>query len=195
MQHLQQTIEALQQDTVRQAKVMARQAEVITRLQQQQPQPAVASASHAPPTGNLTPGVAARTANVQVTQGNPVEPISAQASKAPVHQTEALFEFEVDPTALKVNKLEKLFKRAQGINPIPDLENGYTESAVTLPERFKMPHIDCFDGSGDPIVHLHLFSDILRPMGLTPAQKMSLFGRTMSGIAAIWYAKLENSVK
>ncbi|KAF5932703.1 hypothetical protein HYC85_028874 [Camellia sinensis] len=58
-----------------------------------------------------------------------------------------------------------------------------------------MPHIDRFDGSGDPMVHLRLFSDILRPMGLTRLQKLSLFGRTLSGVAAIWYAKLEDDVK
>lgn len=96
---------------------------------------------------------------------------------------------------LKVSKLEKLFKKAQGVKSIPDIEDGYIDSAVTLPDQFKMPHIDHFDGSGDPMVHLNLFSDVLKPMGLTTAQKLSLFGRTMSGIAAIWYAKLENSVK
>lgn len=32
-------------------------------------------------------------------------------------------------------------------------------------------------------------------MGLTRLQKLSVFGRTMSGIAAIWYAKLEDFVK
>ncbi|KAL7230545.1 hypothetical protein ACSBR2_008923 [Camellia fascicularis] len=58
-----------------------------------------------------------------------------------------------------------------------------------------MPHIDRFDGSGDPMVHLRLLSDILRPMGLSRLQKLSLFGRTLSGVAAIWYAKLEDSVK
>ncbi|KAF5933516.1 hypothetical protein HYC85_029687 [Camellia sinensis] len=45
------------------------------------------------------------------------------------------------------------------------------------------------------MVHLRLFSDILRPMGLTRPQKLSLFGRTLSGVAAIWYAKLEDEVK
>ena len=45
------------------------------------------------------------------------------------------------------------------------------------------------------MVHLRLFSDIFRPMGLTRLQKLSLFGRTMSGVAAIWYAKLEDDVK
>ena len=97
--------------------------------------------------------------------------------------------------ALKVSKLEKLIKKSQGVKSIPDIEDGYTDSVVTLPDRFKMPHIDRFDGSGDPMVHLHLFSDVLRPMGLTTAQKLSLFGRTMSRIVAIWYAKLENSMK
>ncbi|KAI7987249.1 hypothetical protein LOK49_LG13G03033 [Camellia lanceoleosa] len=69
------------------------------------------------------------------------------------------------------------------------------DSAVTLPDRFKMMHINCFDGSGDPMVHLRLFSDILRLMGLSRLQKLSLFSRTLSGITAIWYAKLEDSVK
>ncbi|KAF5934653.1 hypothetical protein HYC85_030824 [Camellia sinensis] len=82
------------------------------------------------------------------------DPIPHQTSKAPVYQMELPFEFEVDPTTLKVNKLEKLFKRAQAMNSIPDIEDGYTDSTVTLPDRFKMSHIDRFDGSGDPIVHL-----------------------------------------
>ena len=32
-------------------------------------------------------------------------------------------------------------------------------------------------------------------MGLTKPQKLSLYGRTLSGIAVIWYAKLEDKVK
>lgn len=81
------------------------------------------------------------------------------------------------------------------MNSIPDIEDGYTDSIVTLPDRFKMPHIDRFDGSGDPMVYLRLFSDILRPIGLTRLQKLLLFSRTLSGIATIWYAKLEDFVK
>ena len=44
------------------------------------------------------------------------------------------------------------------------------------------------------MVHPRLFLDILRPMGLTRLQKLSLFGWTLSGVAAIWYAKLEDDV-
>ena len=100
----------------------------------------------------------------------------------------------MDPTTLKVSKLDKLFKKSQGVKTIPDIEDGYTDTAVTLPDRFKMPHIARFDGSEDPLVHLRLFSDILRPMGLTRLQKVFLVGRTLSGVAAFWYAKLEDDV-
>ena len=194
---------AMQQDAVRrdefakqQAEIMAQQAELIARLQQE----AGASASHLvpPPPGISAPEEAP---NVQADTDIPTGPvlplILPQLSKAPtpVNQPDSPFEFEVDHTALKLSKLEKLFKKSQGVKAIPDIEDGYTDVAVTLPDRFKMPQIDRFDGFRDPIVHLRLFSDILRPMGLTRPQKLSLFGRTLSGVAVIWYAKLEDDVK
>ncbi|KAL7256280.1 hypothetical protein ACSBR1_010243 [Camellia fascicularis] len=202
MRQMQEAMKIMQEDTARQAEfakqqaaIMAQQAELITRLQQQNE----ASASHQapPPPGIPTLG---ETANVQEGTGIPTgpapPPILPQLSKAPtpINQPDSPFEFEVDPTALKLNKLEKLFKKSQGVKSILDIEDGYTDAVVTLPDRFKMPQIDRFNGSGDPMVHLRLFSDILRPMGLTRLQKLSLFGRTLSGVAAIWYAKLEDDV-
>ncbi|KAF5934451.1 hypothetical protein HYC85_030622 [Camellia sinensis] len=171
---------------------MAQQAELIARLQQQ----TGASASHQapPPPGVLAPEEAP---NVQGDTDIPTgpAPLPPQLSKTPTNLPDSPFESEVDPTALKVSKLEKLFKKSEGVKSIPDIEDGYTDAAVTLPDCFKMPHIDRFDGSGDPMVHLRLFSNILRPMGLTRLQKLSLFGRTLSGVAVIWYAKLEDDVK
>ncbi|KAF5933448.1 hypothetical protein HYC85_029619 [Camellia sinensis] len=195
----------MQQDAVQQAEfakqqatVMNEKAELIVRLQQQTR--ASASQQVPPPPGIPTPG---ETANVQNDTDIPTGPplplilpqIQPQLSKTPTNLPDSPFEFETDPTALKLSKLEKLFKRSQGVKTIPDIEDGYTDAAVTLPDRFKMPHIDRFDGSRDPMVHLRLFSDILRPMGLSRLQKLSLFSRTLSGVAAIWYAKLEDDVK
>ncbi|KAF5933731.1 hypothetical protein HYC85_029902 [Camellia sinensis] len=102
---------------------------------------------------------------------------------------------ELDSTTVKITNLEKQFKKAQGLNSIPNIEDGHTEAAIRLPDRFKMPYIDRFDGSGDPMVHIRLFLDILKPMGLTKPQKLSLYGRTLSGVAATWYTKLEDKVK
>ncbi|KAF5932034.1 hypothetical protein HYC85_028205 [Camellia sinensis] len=191
---------------------MAQQAELITRLQQQN----AASASHQvpPPAGaplpgqtptiqNAPPNVQNAVPNIQNLQedtnlptGPAPPPFPTQLSKTPApNHPDSPFEFEVDHTALKLSKLEKLFKKSQGVKAIPDIGDEYTDVAVILPDRFKMPQIDRFDGSGDPMVHLRLFSDILRPMGLTRPQKLSLFSRTLSGVAATWYAKLEDEVK
>ncbi|KAL7189440.1 hypothetical protein ACSBR1_039145 [Camellia fascicularis] len=171
MRQLQESMKLMQEETARQAEfskqqatIMTQQAELITRLQQQ----ARASASHqAPPPPRVpipeeTPDVHADT-DIPTRPAPP--PILPQLSKAPINLPDS--PFEVDHIALKLSKLEKLFKKSQGVKSIPDIEDGYIDSAVTLPDRFKMPQIDRFDRSGDPMVHLRLFSDILRPMGLT----------------------------
>ncbi|KAF5931962.1 hypothetical protein HYC85_028133 [Camellia sinensis] len=191
MRQMQESMRQMQEDAARQAEfskqqaaIMAQQAELITRLQQQN----AASASHhvPPPPGAPT---YKRTRTFQRGQLCPRFRLNC-----PRHP-DSPFEFEIDHTALKLSKLEKLFKKSQGVKAIPDIEDGYTDVAVTLPDSFKMPQIDRFDGSRDPMVHLRLFSDILWLMGLTQPQKLSLFGRTLSGVAAIWYAKLEDEVK
>lgn len=130
---------------------------------------------------------------------NPQEGLAqAQVLRPLVQPNERTQPFHVDEfnlTAVKIANLEKQFKRAQGLNSIPGIEDGHTEAAIRLPDRFKMPYIDRFDGSGDPMVHIRLFLDVLKPMGLTKPQKLSLYGRTLSGVAATWYTKLEDTVK
>ncbi|KAL7186468.1 hypothetical protein ACSBR2_028254 [Camellia fascicularis] len=173
MRQLQKSMKLMQQDAVRQVKfakqqaaIMAQQAELITRLQQQ----VGASASHQAPPPPRVP-IPEETPNVQegtdIPTGPAPPPTLPQLSKALIKLLDSPFEFKVDHTALKLSKLEKLFKKSQGLKSIPDIEDRYTDSAVTLPDRFKMPQIDRFDRSGDPMVHLWLFSGILRPMGLT----------------------------
>ncbi|KAL7220423.1 hypothetical protein ACSBR2_013330 [Camellia fascicularis] len=168
MRQMQEAMKIMQEDAARQAEfakqqaaIMAQQAELITRLQQQNGAPA----SHQAPPPPRVPTLG-ETANVQedtdLPTGPAPPPLPPQLSKAhtPINHSDSPSEFEVDPTALKLSKLEKLFKKSQGVKSIPDIEDGYTDSAVTLPDRFKMPLIDRFDGSGDPMVHLHLFSNI-----------------------------------
>ena len=165
---LQESMKTMQQDVVRQAEfakqqatVMTEQVELIIRLQQQ----AGASASHqAPPPPRVsipeeTPNVQNIQEDTDIPTGPAPPPILPQLSKAstPINVPDSPFEFEVDPTTLKLSKLEKMFKKSQGVKTIPDIEDGYTDVAVTLLDRFKMPHIDRFDGSGDPMVHLRLF--------------------------------------
>ncbi|KAF5933059.1 hypothetical protein HYC85_029230 [Camellia sinensis] len=206
VRQLQESMKMMQQDAARQAEfarqqatVMSEQADLIGRLQQQTG--ATPSQQIPPPLRVPIPEETPNARNVQedtdIPTGPTPPPIPPQQSKAPTHinLSDSPFESEVDPMTLKMHKLEKLFKKSQGAMSVPDIGDGYIDTAVTLPDRFKMPQIDRFDGSEDPMVHLRLFSDVLRPMGLTRLQKLSLFGRTLSGVAAAWYAKLEDDVK
>ncbi|KAF5933062.1 hypothetical protein HYC85_029233 [Camellia sinensis] len=140
MCQLQESMKAMQQDATYQAEVAARQVEVvtqqaklITRLQQQ----TEASASHTPPPPPRVP-ILGEMPNVQenmdVPTGPAPPPILPQQSKVPTNLVDSPFAFEVDPTTLKVSKLEKLFKKSQGVKSIPDIEDGYTDSAMTLPD-------------------------------------------------------------
>ena len=166
MRQMQESMKVMQQDAARQeefakqqAAIMAQQAELITKLQQQSG--VSASQQVPPPAGVPAPG---ETPNVQegtdIPVGPALPPILPQLSKTPTNLPDSPSEFEVDPTVLKLSKLEKLFKKSQGVKSILGIEDGYADAAVTLPDRFKMPHIDRFDGSGDPMVHLSLFSDV-----------------------------------
>lgn len=189
---LQRSIEALNH-------TVAAQAETIARLQH----PSGASTAHPPPVNHPVPNPPLpikdpQGLNLPEDLRVPVPPVEGIPIQLVggflVQPFEGLFSLDPndDPSMLKLAKLKKLFKNSQGINSIPDIEDKYTETVVRLLERF---NVDRFDGSGDPMVHIRLFLDVLKPMGLTRAQKLSLFGRTLSGVAIIWYAKLEDSVK
>ncbi|XP_028072457.1 uncharacterized protein LOC114274678 [Camellia sinensis] len=134
---------------------------------------------------------------IPTAQPNPDLPPPVENPQIPNPQEGELPPFDIndDVAMIKIAKLDKALKKSQGFNSIPEIEDGYIEGSVRLLEKFKMPNIDRFNGSGDSIVHVRLFSDVLKPMGFSHAQKLSLFGRTLSNVAAIWYAKLEDSTK
>ena len=64
---------------------------------------------------------------------------------------------------------------------------------VRLPENFKFPDMDKFDGTGNPVVHLRMFVGTLQPMGLEPKMFCNLFHHTLTGAAAQWFLSLEDS--
>ena len=116
VRQLQDSMKAMQQDAIRQAEftkqqavVIAQQAETIARLEQQT---GVSTSHQAPPPPRVP--TLGETANVQEDTDVPTGPaphsVLPQLSKSPTNLPYSPFEFETDPTALKVSKLEKLFK-------------------------------------------------------------------------------------
>ena len=118
MRQLQESMKLMQQDAARQtelakqqAAIMAQQAELIARLQQQIG--AFASHQGPPPPGVPAPEEAPNVqGDTDIPTGPTPPPILPQLSKTPTNLPDSPFESEVDPTALKGSKLEKLFKKS-----------------------------------------------------------------------------------
>ena len=143
----------MQEDAARQAEfskqqaaIMAQQAELITRLPQQNaafashqvlPPPGAPLPEQAPTVQNALPNTQHTVPNVQTMQEGtnlptgptpPLLPPQLSKPHTPNHP-DSPFEFEIDHTALKLSKLEKLFKKSQGVKAILDIEDGYTDMA------------------------------------------------------------------
>lgn len=64
---------------------------------------------------------------------------------------------------------------------------------VFNPEKFKMPDIDKYDGTGCPKTHPQLFFSNVGSMGLTQKQMAKIIPRTLSGAAVRWFAQIDKS--
>ena len=58
---------------------------------------------------------------------------------------------------------------------------------------FKMLEIKRYTGRGCPLVHLRLYSIVIRAHRLDEAQMLMLFPMSLSGVAKNWYASLDAS--
>ncbi|GKV37206.1 hypothetical protein SLEP1_g45263 [Rubroshorea leprosula] len=65
-------------------------------------------------------------------------------------------------------------------------------SITTKPcqEGFKIPHLETYDGSGDPDEHLHTYQAIMRIQNANDAMMCKVFPATLKSTARRWYHKL-----
>ena len=64
----------------------------------------------------------------------------------------------------------------------PDLE---------MPEGYKIPKFETFNGIGNPMDHLRAYCDKLVGIGKNDALIMRLFSRSLSGEALEWFTSQE----
>ncbi|GKV25972.1 hypothetical protein SLEP1_g35342 [Rubroshorea leprosula] len=57
-------------------------------------------------------------------------------------------------------------------------------------EGFKIPHLETYDGSGDPDEHLHAYQAIMRIQNANDAMMCKVFPATLKSTARRWYHKL-----
>ena len=80
-----------------------------------------------------------------------------------------------------VNRTDSLFTAA--INSFP------------LPYKFRMLHIDSYDGVKDPLDHLETFKTLMQLQGVADEIMCRAFPMTLKGATRIWFSRLTpNSV-
>ncbi|KAI8555124.1 hypothetical protein RHMOL_Rhmol05G0149800 [Rhododendron molle] len=99
-----------------------------------------------------------------------------------------------DITALtaKMAKLEKSIAKAEKVKAGGiDLDRLCLYPNAKLPEKFKMPDLAKFDGSGDPRTHLYSYHAAMKLLFFEPEAMSQLFPQTLSGPAFHWFLSLD----
>ncbi|XP_070020710.1 uncharacterized protein [Nicotiana sylvestris] len=91
-------------------------------------------------------------------------------------------------------ELKKLTSPVQGVEGSKGIEGLNYEDLciqpdVELPEGYKPPKFEMFDGTRDPRVHLRTYCDKLVRVGMDEKIRMKLFMRSLKGDALSWYIK------
>ncbi|GKV37338.1 hypothetical protein SLEP1_g45378 [Rubroshorea leprosula] len=74
-----------------------------------------------------------------------------------------------------------------------DLDSAPLNLSITAEpyqEEFKIPHLETYDGSGDPNEHLHTYQAIMRIQNANDAMMCKVFPATLKSTARRWYHKL-----
>ena len=68
-------------------------------------------------------------------------------------------------------------------------------NSFPLPHKFRMPHIDSYDGVKDPLDHLETFKTLMHLQGVADEIMCRAFPMTLKEAARIWFSRLTpNSV-
>ncbi|XP_070039582.1 uncharacterized protein [Nicotiana tomentosiformis] len=91
-----------------------------------------------------------------------------------------------------VEELKKLSSRVQNVEVDRGVkglnyEDLCIQSDMELPEGYKPPKFEMFDGTGDPKVHPRIYCDKLMGVGKNEQIHMKLFMRSLIGDALSWY--------
>ena len=63
-------------------------------------------------------------------------------------------------------------------------------NSFPLPHKFRMPHIDSYDGVKDPLNHLETFKTLMHLQGVADKIMCRAFLMTLKGTARIWFSRL-----
>ena len=106
-----------------------------------------------------------------------------------------------DPPALesekkineRMNKMEEMIKRARKMEELMDYDSLSLFPNARLPPKFKMTHLDKFDGTGCPKSHLKTYMRVVQPLGAIKEVLAQMFQNTLTGATLRWFLNLDDA--
>ncbi|GKV08872.1 hypothetical protein SLEP1_g20443 [Rubroshorea leprosula] len=96
----------------------------------------------------------------------------------------------IEPSSSKHSE-ELLKKNADLERQLRDVQKSIDElKTEPYQEGFKIPHLETYDGSGDPDEHLHTYQAIMRIQNANDAMMCKVFPATLKTTGRRWYHKL-----
>ena len=93
----------------------------------------------------------------------------------------------------KMSKMEELM-RGQGMGYSFDFDDMMQFDGDKLPDKFKMPQLQKFDGTGDPRIYLIQYTITISTTKASMSVVARLFVLSLEGMAVNWYHGLEKSI-
>ena len=66
-------------------------------------------------------------------------------------------------------------------------------NSFPLPQKFRMPQIESYDGIKDPLNHLETFKTLMHLQGVPDEIMCKAFPTTLKGLARIWFSRLTSN--
>ena len=117
-------------------------------------------------------------------------------SNTPVTQADSATASELERKwAERFQKLERSLKTIKSRDKLIDVDTLALFPEARLPQKFKMPQMDKFDGTTCPKTHLKMYVGALNPLGVTNELLAQLFQQSLTGPALRWFVGMDNAKK
>ena len=93
----------------------------------------------------------------------------------------------------RINKMEKMIKRARKMEDFMDYQSLSLFPDVRLPPKFKMPTLDKFVRIGCPKSHLKMYMRDMQPLRATKELLVQMFQKTLTRATLRWFLNLDDA--
>ena len=126
-----------------------------------------------------------------------VEELTAKGenTRMTVEESTAKWEQEIKVMRAQMGEMKDEFK-GRATRNLDDLvhrtDSPFMEAVISfsLPSKFRMPSLETFDGTKDPLDHLESFKTVMCLQGVLDEIMCCAFPTTLKGSARIWFKKL-----